>query len=302
LATEEPATAAARRPDNAADPEAQWVTLDGGAFLMGAHDPAAHPLDGEGPIREIRLSAFAIDAIAVSNDRFARFVAETGYVTESESIGWSFVFHAFLPPDHPPTQGVAAAPWWRQVFGASWRAPEGPKSSIADRGNHPAVHISFNDAMAYCAWAGARLPTEAEWEYAARGGLVQKRYPWGNELTPDGRHMCNIWQGEFPHLNSCDDGYVGTAPVNAFPANGFGLFNMAGNTWEWCADWFHASYHAKATFDDPRGPPSGTTRVMRGGSYLCHASYCHRYRVAARSSAPPDSGTGHVGFRIARDL
>lgn len=297
------AVASARSIDGggAATDEARLIAIGGGEFLMGSSDPAAHPADGEGPVRLITLRAFQIDAVAVSNRRFARFVAATGYVTEAERFGWSFVFHAFLPADHPPTQAVAAAPWWRRVVGASWCMPEGPGSTIGSRLEHPVVHVSHADALAFCAWAGARLPTEAEWEMAARGGLVQQRFPWGNDPMPDGQHRCNVWQGTFPRENLVEDGYDGTAPVGAFAPNAYGLHNVVGNAWEWCADWFHPSYHARATFDDPTGPPSGTARVMRGGSYLCHPSYCFRYRVSARSSASPDSSTGHVGFRIARD-
>ncbi len=268
---------------------------------MGSNDPAAHPIDGEGPVRKVTLRPFKIDRVAISNQRFARFAKATGYQTEAERYGWSFVFQGFLPDDFPPTRGVDSAPWWRQVYGANWSAPEGPGSTVDDRLDHPVVQISHADAQAYCDWAGTRLPTEAEWECAARGGLVLKRYPWGSELTPNGRHQCNIWQGNFPLTDSGEDGYVGTAPVNAFEPNAFGLYNMVGNAWEWCADWFHPSYHAKAELEDPKGPPTGTARVMRGGSYLCHASYCLRYRVSARSSASPDSGSGHVGFRVARD-
>lgn len=286
------------------DANARLVALGGGTFLMGADDPGAHPLDGEGPIREVTVSPFEIDATAVTNERFARFVDETGYKTESETYGWSFVLASFLPEDHPPTRPAPQAPWWRQVFGAAWAHPEGPGSTIDDRLDHPVVHVSHADALAYCAWAGARLPTEAEWEFAARGGLVGKTFPWGDELTPDGQHRCNIWQGTFPTENTVEDGYRGTAPVTAYEPNGYGLYNMVGNAWEWCADWFHPRYHASthAPRYDPKGPPSGTARVMRGGSYLCHRSYCYRYRVAARSSSPPDSGSGNVGFRIARDV
>ena len=284
------------------DAGARFVRLDGGTFLMGSHDPAAHPADGEGPVRAVTLSPFEMDAVAVSNQRFRCFVDATGYETESERYGWSFVFAGFLPDAHPPTRAVASAPWWRQVPEASWRAPEGSGSTIDERLDHPVVHISHADAIAFCEWAGARLPTEAEWEFAARGGLIQQRFPWGNTLTPDGQHQCNIWQGEFPRIDTGEDGFAGTAPVDAFAPNAFGLFNMVGNAWEWCADWFHPSYHARAPLEDPKGPPSGQARVMRGGSFLCHDSYCFRYRVSARSSAPPDSGTGHVGFRIARDI
>jgi formylglycine-generating enzyme required for sulfatase activity len=281
--------------------DATLIRLDGGAFLMGTDDGEGYPADGEGPVREVRVRPFWIDTVAVSNARFAAFVDATGYVTDAERYGWSFVFGGLLPDDFPDTRGAAAAPWWRQVFGVSWRRPDGPQSDIASRGEHPAVHVSWNDAMAYCAWAGMRLPTEAEWEYAARGGLEQKRYPWGDELTPGEAHMCNIWQGTFPSHNTLEDGYLGTAPVDAFPANGFGLHNMSGNVWEWCADWFDRSFHAAGPRDDPTGPPTGEAKVIRGGSYLCHRSYCNRYRVAARSSNTPDSSTGNTGFRCARD-
>ncbi len=276
--------------------------LAGGIFLMGSDSPSAIQADGEGPVREVALKPFLLDAHAVTNRRFARFVAERRYVTEAERLGWSFVFAGLLPDDFPPTRGVAHAPWWRQVEGACWRHPRGPGSGLDGRDDHPVVHVSWNDAMAYCEWAGARLPTEADWEDAARGGLVRKAYPWGDELTPDGKHRCNIWQGSFPARNTGEDGWLDTAPVDAFPPNGFGLFNMCGNTWEWCADWFSRDFHRKGSHADPRGPAVGTHRVIRGGSYLCHAAYCNRYRVSARSGNTPDSASGHMGFRIARDI
>ncbi len=171
--------------------------------------------------------------------------------------------------------------------GAYWRHPEGPGSDLDGRWNHPVVHVSWHDASAYCAWTGVRLPTEVEWEYAARGGLEGARYPWGDELTPDGEYHCNIWQGVFPAHNTAEDGYVGTAPVDAFPANGYGLHNVSGNVWEWCADRFDST---------------GTRRAMRGGSYLCHDSYCNRYRVAARNANTPDSSSGNLGFRCVADV
>ncbi len=279
------------------------VALDGGTFLMGTDDSEGFPADGEGPVREVRLSAFEISRYAVSNRRFGEFVNDSGYVTEGERIGWCFVFHLFvskLAHKRGHVREVPGLPWWRAVEGACWHRPEGKGSSIRDRMDHPAVHISWNDAQAFCRWSGTRLPTEAEWEYAARGGLVQKRYVWGDELTPGGEHFCNIWQGNFPTYNSAEDGWIGTCPVRQYAPNGFGLFNMAGNVWEWCADWWSPSFHVDGPRVDPRGPHSGSARVMRGGSYLCHHSYCNRYRVAARSSNTPDSATGNMGFRCAQ--
>jgi formylglycine-generating enzyme len=277
------------------------VLLAGGEFLMGTDSREGYPDDGEGPVRKVRLQPFWIDAVAVSNARFAEFVDATGHVTEAERFGWSFVFAGLLPDDFPPTRGVAAAPWWRQVHGADWRHPEGRHSSSADRLDHPVVHVSWDDALAYCRWAGKRLPTEAEWEYAARGGLEQQRYPWGDKLTPDGEHRMNVWQGRFPSLNTKEDGYFAAATVDAFPPNGYGLYNMTGNAWEWCTDWFSPTFHVKGPRDNPTGPPGGDRKVMRGGSYLCHRSYCYRYRVAARSANTPDSSTGNLGFRCVRD-
>ena len=289
----------ANDPEPTADAGADFVALPGGTFLMGTDDAIGFPGDGEGPVREVTVGPFRIDRHAVSNHRFAAFVDATGHETDAERFGWSFVFHLFLPDDFEPTRAVAGAQWWRQVFGADWRHPTGPQSDLDGLGDHPAVHVSWADAVAYSEWAGARLPTEAEWEYAARGGLAQKRYVWGDDFAPDGRTMCNIFEGQFPLENTAEDGYVGTAPVDAFPTNGFGLANMAGNVWEWCADWFDTSFHRDGPRTDPQGPPTGDARVMRGGSYLCHDSYCNRYRVAARSSNTPDSSTGNLGFRVA---
>lgn len=276
------------------------VLLEGGAFLMGS-DNATFPGDGEGPVRTVTLNPFWIDPYAVSNKQFAEFVESTGYRTEAEEFGWSYVFYQFLPRDHPPTQGVASAPWWRQVFGADWQHPEGPHSGLESRQNHPVVHVSWNDAVAYANWAGKRLPTEAEWEYAARGGLEGQTFPWGNRLVPKKKHKCNIWQGTFPTNNTVKDGFKSTAPVDSFEPNGYGLYNSVGNTWEWCSDWFSADYHASGPRDNPAGPPAGVAKVTKGGSYLCHASYCNRYRVAARTQNTPDSSTGHMGFRLVKD-
>jgi formylglycine-generating enzyme required for sulfatase activity len=278
------------------------IALPGGTFLMGTDYPDGFPADGEGPVRAVTLNPFSIDRSPVTNRGFQQFTEETGYCTEAEIFGWSFVFWAHVPPDrfHELVQDtVAQAPWWCKVLGATWNSPEGPGSHIKDRADHAVVHVSWNDAAAYACWAGKRLPTEAEWEYAARGGLEQKLYPWGDKLRPGGEHRCNIWQGEFPRLDTADDGYAGTCPVNAFPPNGFGLYSVTGNTWEWCADWFDAEFHRIADRNNPQGPPSGTARVIKGGSFLCHNSYCNRYRVAARTSNTPDSSTSHVGFRCA---
>jgi formylglycine-generating enzyme len=277
------------------------LLLDGGVFAMGSDDRWAYPDDGEGPVSEVEVSAFSIGAYAVSNGDFSSFVEKTGYVTDAEHFGWSFVFAGLLPDDFPPTEGVVHAPWWRKVEGAAWRHPEGPHSSIAERLHHPVVHVSWDDASAYCAWNGTRLPHEAEWEFAARGGLAGKAFPWGDELEPDGEHRMNVWQGDFPGRNTGADGFVGTAPVDSFAPNGYGIHNMTGNVWEWTGDWFHPTFRERDRRRDPAGPPNGTSRVQKGGSYLCHHSYCRRYRVAARQGSTPDSSTGNVGFRCARD-
>jgi sulfatase modifying factor 1 len=280
------------------------IRLPGGTFLMGTDDGQGFREDGEGPIRKVTLGPFFVSPYATTNAEFSAFVEETGYRTEAERFGWSFVFYRFLTAKAKKKVigAVDSAPWWRAVRGAYWKRPEGPGSGIKTRIEHPVVHVSHNDALAYCGWAGKRLPTEAEWEFAARGGLEQERYPWGDTLTPQGEHLCNIWQGEFPTKNTRKDGYAGTAPVGSFPPNGFGLYDVSGNVWEWCRDWFSPTYHVSNTRENPTGPPSGSSRVIRGGSYLCHKSYCNRYRVAARSSNTPDSSTGNSGFRCAADV
>ncbi len=281
--------------------------IPAGDFRYGCDRREGHPGDAEGPSHLVSVAAFNMDRHAVSNARFARFVGATGYVTDAERIGWSFVFAGLLPDDFEDTAGVAGAPWWRQVFGASWQAPEGPRSDLDGRGNLPVVHVSHSDALAFCSWAGKRLPFEAEWEKGARGGRQGQRFWWGDDEIPSGGPCANVWQGSFPDRNDVVDGYYGLAPVDAFPANGYGLHNMAGNAWEWCADWFMprrfpAGADRTSVIAMPRGGADGDLRVMRGGSYLCHPSYCWRYRNAARSAAAPDSTTGHIGFRCVRDL
>lgn len=256
---------------------------------MGDDSEWAYPDDGESPVRSVEVAPFAMAACAVSNDDFGAFVADTGYRTDAEQHGWSFVFAGLLPDDFPDTRGVAAAPWWRQVHGASWRHPEGPASTLDGRWDHPAVHLSRTDAEAWCDWAGLRLPTEAEWEYAARAGTATV-WPWGDELAPGGQHRANTFQGVFPAVDTAEDGWAGTAPVDAFEPNAFGLWNVVGNVWEWTAD----------PFVSP-ADPSGERSVIKGGSYLCHESYCRRYRPGARSGSTPDSSTGNLGFRPAGD-
>lgn len=282
----------------------EMVYLSGGDFLMGANYAEGFPRDGEDPIRDVVVKPFYIDKFTVTNEKFTEFVKATDYKTEAELFGWSFVFSSFISDKTAKRvrQNVAETPWWVVVEGAYWRQPEGPDSSVENRLTHPVVHISWNDALAYCNWTGKRLPTEAEWEYAARGGLIQKTYPWGNDLLLEGEHQCNIWQGSFPNNNTADDGYAGTAPVAAFQPNNFGLYNMVGNVWEWCSDSFIGIDYQQGEHEKIGEPKSADSKVMRGGSYLCHRSYCNRYRVAARGSNTPDSSTGNIGFRCVMEV
>ncbi|WUW19206.1 formylglycine-generating enzyme family protein [Streptomyces sp. NBC_01465] len=273
------------------------VRLPGGPFLMGTDADDGYPADGEGPVREVELDPFWIDTTTVTNAAFAAFTAATGWVTLAERFGTSFVFEGLLPDRLRTAPAVPGTPWWRDVPGADWRHPEGPGTGIDDRMNHPVVHVTWRDARAYAKWAGKRLPTEAQWEYAARGGLVQARYPWGDEREPAGVHRMNVWQGDFPTRKAAADGHLGTAPADAYEPNGHGLFNTCGNVWEWCADWFHPTWHRTGPRTNPTGPRRTGRKSMRGGSYLCHDSYCFRYRVAARSSNTPDSSAGNIGFR-----
>ena len=251
------------------------VAIPEGTFAMGYEGPLANPGEGEGPVRDVSLPSYRIGEAVVTNQQFAAFVKATGYMTDAERDGWSFVFSALVSDATAVTGRVAGAEWWCAVTSASWRTPFGPSSDVAQLADHPVVHVSARDAEAYCAWTGTRLPSEQEWERAARGGLEGAVYPWGDEPAP-GR--CNIWQGEFPRQHT---GTVGTVPVTSFRPNGFGLYQSVGNVWEWTAS------------------EQDGKRVRRGGSYLCHDSYCNRYRVAARDSSLPGDATGNIGFRVA---
>ena len=297
------------------------IALPGGTFWMGSesHYPE------EGPRRQVRVDAFEIDRHAVNNAEYEAFVADTGYVTVAE--------RPLNPADFPgakpellrpgslvfrmsrgPVDTRNMANWWAYVPGACWRRPEGPGSNLSGRKDHPVVQVAYEDALAYATWAGKDLPTEAEWEYAARGGLEGAEYAWGGEFNPDGRWMANTWQGEFPWKNTSDDGFAGTAPVGSYPPNGYGLYDMAGNVWQWTQDWFFAKHPRKegdscCVLDNPRGPAKSSSydpmqpnikiprKVVKGGSFLCAPSYCRRYRPAARHAQMVDSGMSHIGFR-----
>jgi sulfatase modifying factor 1 len=317
------------------------VLLPGGEFFMGTDSERAFP--NERPAHRVTIAPFLLDIHPVTNSEFAEFVVATGYVTIAErSIDWEELKKQ-VPPGTPrppdemlapgslvfqPTKGPVdlrdMSQWWVWTSGASWRHPEGPGSSIEGRESHPVVQVAFEDAQAFARWAGKRLPTEAEWEFGARGGLVNARYPWGNEETPEGRFMVNRWTGDFPYDNDQADGFAGTSPVGSFPPNGYGLYDMGGNVWNWCSDLYRADTYALRAGDeaaccDPRGPitladeakvpgdpsppnvPGAERRVTKGGSFLCHPAYCESYRPSARRGTPPDTGSSHVGFRCAMD-
>ena len=258
------------------------VLIKGGKFQMGTDDG----MPGEAPIHEVSVQSFWMDRHEVTQAEFAKFVAATGYKTDAEKFGWSGVFNLENAR-------------WEKTRKADWHHPDGLASESA--GNAPACQVSWHDATAYAKWAGKRLPTEAEWEYAARGGLVQKKYSWGDDLRPGGKPIANWWQGNFPDRNTEEAGFLRRAPVESFPPNGYGLFDMTGNVWEWCADWYADDYYVKSRRDDPRGPEQGSERIIRGGSWLCAENFCSNYRVAARSHATPDSAMNNLGFRCVRD-
>lgn len=316
------------------------VLIPAGEFSMGSD--AEYALPNEHPAHRVTVSAFLIDTHPVTNADFEKFVEATGYKTVAERpVDWEELKKQ-VPPGTPkppdetlqpgslvfrPTPGPVPldnmAAWWEWTTGANWRHPEGPGSDLKGREDHPVVHIAWEDAQAYAKWAGKRLPTEAEWEYAARGGLEGKRYAWGDEEQSDGRWMANRWNGKFPYENTKEDGFAGTSPVGSFPANGYGLSDMGGNVWNWCSDIYHGSAHAEKAGDggvccDPQGPavaaearplrgdpsppdvPGALRRVIKGGSFLCSPDYCESYRPAARRGTSPDTGSSHVGFRCAK--
>lgn len=277
-------------PIEAASAVPEFITVPAGEFQMGSADPDANPLDQEGPIRAVDLPAFEISSTPITNAQFADFVAQTNYQTEAEQLGWSFVFHLLVTEGAEVIGSSDGANWWLGVTGANWRAPQGPGSSYLELLDHPVVHVSYQDALSYCQWSETQLPTEAQWEKAARGGLVSNRYPWGNSLLVDGAWQCNIFQGEFPISNSAEDGFVGTSPVKSYLANGFGGYDFAGNVWEWTSTDFVGSGLQLAS----------SQKVTRGGSYLCHDSYCNRYRVGARNRTALDAIAGNIGFRVVR--
>ncbi|WP_425311657.1 formylglycine-generating enzyme family protein [Octadecabacter temperatus] len=273
------------------------VAVPGGKALIGTARPLIQG-DGEGPLRQKKVKPFRMKTTTVSNAEFAEFIAATGYITEAEQFGWSFVFHSDVPKSIGKTRSAPGTSWWRMVEGATWRDLNGPKTGeVAWHEDHPVVQVSWNDAVAYAEWCGGRLPSEVEWEHAARGGLGDVPFPWGDKEPDDDTFLpCNIWQGRFPTHNTGADGWKNTSPVNAFEPNAYGLFNMVGNVWEWTSDPFRIPSLKKKTKD--RLAAMKGFKLLKGGSFLCHRSYCYRYRVAARIGNSPDTTTPHQGFRV----
>ena len=305
------------------------VWIKGGEFLMGSSNEEGRP--DEYPQHSVKVNGFWMDATEVTNAQFKKFVEATGYVTTAEKAPDWEELKQQLPPGTPkPDESAMVAAslvftpaskavsmndvsqWWSWTKGANWTHPQGPGSTIKGKENYPAVHISWDDAQAYCKWAGKRLPSEAEWEFASRGGLLNKPFGWGTEEVETGKAKANTWQGTFPNLNTAKDGFKGLAPVKSFAPNAYGLYDMAGNVWEWCSDWYRPDTYQQLKgiqAVNPKGPSAGfdpdeptvPKRVVRGGSYLCHVSYCSSYRVSARMKTSPDTGLEHTGFRCVAD-
>jgi len=273
--------------------------IQGGWFSMGSEAKNIFPGDGESPIREIFVDDFFISTFTVSVREFSEFIDQTNYLTDAQKYGWSFVFFDQLESDNY-SKSVKDAPWWIKTENAYWNRPDGDTIAIETIPNHPVTHVSWNDANAYCEWSNTRLPSEAEWEYAARGGLKQKTFPWGDEFLIEGKLACNIFQGIFPDKNSDPLESKFTVPVDYYESNNYGLYNVVGNVWEWTQDWF-TRYHDLEINVNPLGPQKGNTKVIKGGSFLCHDSYCNRYRVSARTSNSTDSSTSNMGFRVIKN-
>lgn len=274
-----------------------FAAIAGGRVRVGTDQPVI-VADGEGPARAVEVAPFEMSVDPITCAAFAGFVLDTGYVTEAERFGWSLVFWRFTDPARS-YQRVAQTPWWCRVEGADWAHPFGPGRHWHHAPDHPVTHVSWNDAQAFATWAGGRLPTEAEWERAAQGGQPG-RYPWGDEAPSDTALLCNIWQGRFPEEDLALDGFAGTAPAGSFAPNAFGLHNMVGNVWEWCAEPFRIAAEDRTSRQRNALARQAGEKLLKGGSYLCHASYCFRYRIAARTAATADSSTGHMGFRLVR--
>ncbi|MEP4195152.1 MAG: formylglycine-generating enzyme family protein [Aliishimia sp.] len=280
-------------------PSIETALIPGGKAVLGTRAPAI-PEDGESPARTQKVKPFRIGVTTITNAQFAAFIDETGYITEAERFGWSFVFHTDVPEDVGDTLGIDGLEWWRRVNGAQWRSPNGPNTEAAAIADHPVTQVSWSDASAYARWAKGRLPTEIEWEHAARGGRGDVPYPWGTASPNDEDSFpCNIWQGQFPLKDTAADGWHGTAPARSFEPNGYGLYNVVGNVWEWTSEPFRIRSLKKSVKQRLAGMPG--YKLSKGGSFLCHRSYCFRYRIAARSGNSPDSAAPHHGFRVVWD-
>lgn len=286
----------------------EMILIKGGTYIIGTTSDEGHLLDNEKPQVHVTINDFMIDATTVTNRSFACFIEETGYITDSEKYGWSSVFYGLLDDNvrekNEKTQNI---PWWYAVKGATWKNPEGPTSNIKERMDHPVVHVSYNDAVEYCNWSGKRLPTEAEWEIAAKGGTDHDLYPWGDEKVPNGIHHSNVFQGDFPNNNLKEDGYLGTAPVKEYYPNGYGLFQMIGNVWEWCSNPARIDlkvFQEKSSYSfwNEKKLNSDKEYAIKGGSFLCHPSFCNRDRISSRNGNTTSSASCNMGFRCVKDI